>query len=289
VKTLLVCICLASVILLHDAWPKIAYVYATSMEPVIHRNDGFLVWPSETYKVGDIILYRPSVLPAPRITHRIIRIGANGFITQGDNAPFPDQDSHEPEVQSGQVVGKVITVYGRPLTLPQLGRLKRKWIGISCIALAAIGLVRASANRGRKRRSVRRSRRWKPLLPIAVFGIVTGMSLAGGSTAHVPAHQQNPPSFLVKNRGVVPVLNVTSGAQVVVLRAFEEKKISVGPTDGGIHSANIPYVLPKSWLLALNRESPMALRVGVAGLLGAGAAGVVGGLARIRLVGGRRP
>jgi hypothetical protein len=259
------------------------------MEPTIHRYDGFLLWKSDTYTVGDIVMYRPAFLEAPYVTHRIIEQGNRGYITQGDNAPFADQNSGEPEVQGGQVVGKVVTLYGHPLTIPQLGRLKQRWSGIGVIGVALAGMISLSPIRGRRRRLTRRSRRWKPLLPITVFGIVSGMYLLGDSTVHVPASQLNPSSFLVENRGVIPVINVTDGARVVALGAFEEKEVVVKQTGGDTQSRNIPYVLPKPWLLALHRASPVVLRVLVAIGMGGGAALVVHVLARIRLFRGRRP
>lgn len=282
-KTLLVCIWLSGVLLLGSiGLVQCAYVYATSMEPTIHRYDGFLLWKSDTYKVGDIVMYRPTFLNAPYITHRIIRKGARGYTTQGDNAPYPDQESGEPEVQGGQVVGKVVTLFGHPLTIPQLGRLKQTWVGFGAIGVALAGMVRFRSARGRSRRSTRRVRRWKPLLPLAVFGIVSGMCLMGDSTVHVPAPQANPTSFLAKNRGVIPVVNVTDGARVVILGAFGERKIVVHQTGGGIQSSNIPYVLPKVWLLGLYRSSPELLRVFVACVLGGCAALVVYVLGRGR-------
>ncbi|HWT75407.1 MAG TPA: S26 family signal peptidase, partial [Mobilitalea sp.] len=61
--------------------PILSYVYSNSMEPLIKVNDAFIVWPKSNYQLGDIIMYRPVVLEALYITHRILAIGDTGFIT----------------------------------------------------------------------------------------------------------------------------------------------------------------------------------------------------------------
>ena len=103
--------------------PVLTYVYSNSMEPLIKVNDAFIVWSSHKLQVGDIVTYRPLVLNAPYITHRIVAVGADGYITKGDNAPYKDQDSGEPEVRADRIVGKVVTINGQPLIIPGLGKL----------------------------------------------------------------------------------------------------------------------------------------------------------------------
>ncbi|NLK27861.1 MAG: signal peptidase I [Clostridiales bacterium] len=103
--------------------PILTYVYSNSMEPLIKVNDAFLVWPTKDVKPGDIVMFRPVVLNAPYITHRIMEIGDTGFITKGDNSPYPDQESGEPEVVIDRVVGKVVTINGQPLVIPGLGKI----------------------------------------------------------------------------------------------------------------------------------------------------------------------
>lgn len=102
--------------------PVLTYVYSNSMEPIIKVNDAFLVWPDSSPEVGDIIMFRPLVLDAPYITHRIIAIGDNGYVTKGDNSPVQDQDNGEPEVVSSRIIGKVVTLQGKPMLVPGLGR-----------------------------------------------------------------------------------------------------------------------------------------------------------------------
>ena len=103
--------------------PSLAYVYSESMEPLIKVNDGFVVLPAMDFKVGDIIVYRPAVLDAELITHRVVAVGEEGWITQGDNSPATDQQAGEPEVGKSNIVGKVLVLGGKPLIIPGLGNL----------------------------------------------------------------------------------------------------------------------------------------------------------------------
>ena len=55
--------------------PALTYVYSESMEPLIQVNDGFFMLPTVKSKVGDIIVFRPTVLDAELVTHRIVGVG----------------------------------------------------------------------------------------------------------------------------------------------------------------------------------------------------------------------
>lgn len=106
--------------------PSLTYVYSNSMEPLIKTNDAFVILPSQNYQQGDIIMYRPVVLNERYITHRIIAWHERGYITKGDNSPYQDQDSGEPEVVLDRIVGKVLTINGQPLVFPGLGGISAK-------------------------------------------------------------------------------------------------------------------------------------------------------------------
>lgn len=141
--------------------PTLTYVYSDSMVPLIQVNDGFLVWPEKDPQVGDIVMYRPMVLDAPFITHRIIARGENGFVTKGDNSPYHDQSSGEPEVTPDRIVGKVLVVQGQPLTIPGLGKTVSaiqertgdyvKYLSAVFFALAALNALIASRAKRRKK------------------------------------------------------------------------------------------------------------------------------------------
>jgi signal peptidase len=88
-------------------------VYTGSMEPAIPVGSVVVIKPvdPETLKIGDIICFQLS--QPTSITHRIINITNEGFITKGDANEDPDQWT----VRKENVIGKAI------LTIPFIGYL----------------------------------------------------------------------------------------------------------------------------------------------------------------------
>lgn len=88
-------------------------VYTGSMEPAIPVGSVVVIKPvdPETLKIGDIICFQLS--QPTSITHRIINITDEGFITKGDANEDPDQWT----VRKENVIGKVI------FTIPFIGYL----------------------------------------------------------------------------------------------------------------------------------------------------------------------
>jgi signal peptidase len=88
-------------------------VYTGSMEPAIPVGSVVVIKPVEleTLKIGDIICFELS--GSTSITHRIINITEEGFITKGDANEDPDQRI----VKRENVIGKAI------FTIPYLGYL----------------------------------------------------------------------------------------------------------------------------------------------------------------------
>lgn len=86
-------------------------VYTGSMEPAIPVGSVVVIKPvdPETLKEGDIICFKLSGLTS--ITHRIINITNEGFITKGDANEDPDMWT----VKKENVIGKLI------LTIPYIG------------------------------------------------------------------------------------------------------------------------------------------------------------------------
>jgi signal peptidase len=86
-------------------------VFSGSMEPAIPVGGIVVIKPvdPETLKIGDIICFQLS--ESTSITHRIINITDEGFITQGDANEDPDQWI----VKKENVIGKVI------FTVPFIG------------------------------------------------------------------------------------------------------------------------------------------------------------------------
>jgi signal peptidase len=90
-------------------------VYTGSMEPAIPVGSIVVIKPAdpETLKVGDIICFKIESESATTVTHRIINITSQGFITKGDANEDPDQWI----VAKENVIGKVIAV------IPYIGYL----------------------------------------------------------------------------------------------------------------------------------------------------------------------
>jgi signal peptidase len=88
-------------------------VYTGSMEPAIPVGSVVVIKPvdPETLKIGDIICF--TLTEPTSITHRIINITDEGFITKGDANEDPDQWI----VKKENVIGKAI------LTVPFIGYL----------------------------------------------------------------------------------------------------------------------------------------------------------------------
>ena len=90
-------------------------VYTGSMEPAIPVGSIVVIKPvnPETLKIGDMICFKIESESATTVTHRIINITSQGFITKGDANEDPDQWV----VKKENVIGKVIA------TIPYLGHL----------------------------------------------------------------------------------------------------------------------------------------------------------------------
>jgi signal peptidase I len=122
------------------------YVYSGSMIPVININDGFFLEHKDTYNVDDIITFKPKVLQASYVTHRIISKTANGdFITKGDNNILTDQSGGEPAVSNEQIIGRVFMFNNTPLIIPKIGllstRIKSFIRGLNAFLILSIGII----------------------------------------------------------------------------------------------------------------------------------------------------
>lgn len=90
-------------------------VYSGSMEPAIPVGGVVVIKAvdTKTLKVGDIICFKLSESTTTSITHRIINITDEGFITKGDANEDPDQWI----VKKENVIGKAIFI------IPYIGYL----------------------------------------------------------------------------------------------------------------------------------------------------------------------
>ncbi|HVL46928.1 MAG TPA: S26 family signal peptidase [Candidatus Thermoplasmatota archaeon] len=102
--------------------PVFSYASSGSMEPTIKTFDGFFVepWPSHL-QVGDIIVFQSTTRGGPSV-HRIVGGDArNGWYTQGDANPEIDQVGGEVAVTADRVMGRVVTVDGKPVLVEGFG------------------------------------------------------------------------------------------------------------------------------------------------------------------------
>ncbi len=86
-----------------------AVIISGSMEPAININDYILTLRQKSYSEGDIIAYRQG---HSAVTHRIVEVGENGYITKGDANNTTDREP----VLKENIVGKVV------LVIPKMGK-----------------------------------------------------------------------------------------------------------------------------------------------------------------------
>ncbi len=135
-------------------------VNGISMEPKFHKGDLALVRTSNSYDVGDIVVYRhPTIGP---IIHRIIGRDGDTYIFQGDNNDFVD--SYHPT--QSELIGTFwfhIPAIGKPFT-----KLRNRFVIAGLVAFSGIILLLPmAAGPSRKRQSRReraRGERREPLM-----------------------------------------------------------------------------------------------------------------------------
>ncbi|MDF2541560.1 MAG: signal peptidase [Herbinix sp.] len=218
--------------------PVLTYVYSNSMEPLIKVNDAFIVWHVSNYQVGDIIMYRPVVLEAPYITHRIIAVGEEGFITKGDNSSYEDQESGEPEVITNRVIGKVITFYGQPIIIPGLGKLSSgiqegfrgytrylSWFFLILGVAATLKENRRSVRRPKTKNRLRLRHIYKSVVIISILLVMLSIYLGsrvsqvkylvseypGTLGDQIEVNKPGKLTMVIKNNGLIPVWTVLTG------------------------------------------------------------------------------
>lgn len=91
---------------------RVHTVNSGSMEPAIRTGSIIVVKPANTYKVGDVIIFKPNVYrddqnPPTSTTHRVYEIkedkGVEIFVTKGDANDQPDIET----VDKALIMGKV--------------------------------------------------------------------------------------------------------------------------------------------------------------------------------------
>ncbi|MFB6140276.1 MAG: signal peptidase I [Halosimplex sp.] len=103
----------------------LGYVETGSMQPTLDPGDGFVAVPAALagpVERGDVITFRAEELHGGGLTtHRVVEVTDRGYITRGDNNPFPDQDGDEPPVRDAQVVAVTWQPGGQVISIPGVG------------------------------------------------------------------------------------------------------------------------------------------------------------------------
>lgn len=103
----------------------LGFVTSESMSPTLETGDGFVAVPtaaSGDIESGDVIVFDAVELQGGGLTtHRVVEITDSGYITQGDNNPFRDQEGNEPVVTDDRVVATALQIDGQVVRIPGLG------------------------------------------------------------------------------------------------------------------------------------------------------------------------
>ena len=124
--------------------------HGASMEPGFTTGDLAILSRADGYSVGDVVAYHSPSLDTI-VMHRIVSADAHGFVTQGDNNSWLDED----RPAADEILGRLF------LRIPQGGRaldaLTSPWV-LALVGIAAV-LVVGSARTVRSRHASRQ-RRW---------------------------------------------------------------------------------------------------------------------------------
>ena len=83
-------------------------IESDSMFPILKRGDKVIVCSSDTYSIGDIIVFRP-LLREHYISHRIIWVSKKcDYYTKGDNSHMYDE-----KVDKSRILGKIVGIVGK--------------------------------------------------------------------------------------------------------------------------------------------------------------------------------
>ena len=71
---------------------SLAIVRSSSMEPALPAGSLAMVGPVDTdsIEVGDVIAFNPPWDPGITVTHRVVEVRSDGFVTKGDASEDPD-------------------------------------------------------------------------------------------------------------------------------------------------------------------------------------------------------
>lgn len=109
---------------------SVALVVSGSMDPEFKVNDLIVNHKEESYKIGDVITFQKG---KNLVTHRIVNITEEGFVTRGDANNSDDKKA----VSENEIIGKVVA------TIPKIGLVigyLKTPAGMCCVVLWSIVL-----------------------------------------------------------------------------------------------------------------------------------------------------
>lgn len=117
---------------------KFYFLTSTSMMPTIRPNSLLFIKRQSAYEVGDVVGYYAKVNEKEEIVaHRIVGIGGNVYLTQGDSNSEPDGVLVLPRLVIGRVV-LAVPVMGYLLSIME--NLVAKLLLITLPALVIVGI-----------------------------------------------------------------------------------------------------------------------------------------------------
>jgi signal peptidase I len=128
--------------------------FGTSMEPGFTAGDLAILRPADAYRVGDVVAYDSTDL-ATTVMHRIVDGNPDGFVMQGDNNSWLDEETPS----STEVMGRLW------LHVPQGGKAIAALRSPGVLALIAVAVVVVLLSARKPRGSRSRPRRREPRRP----------------------------------------------------------------------------------------------------------------------------
>jgi len=165
----------------------LSYATSDSMEPAVGQGDGYLLVSTGEYEPGDVVTFR-SAERGEFVTHRVVGVTDDGYVTKGDANPSTDQAGGLPPVTDDQVLGEVPQVAGTLVVVPNLGAAVRPLQTNPALAAGVVGLVGVLALLGGRERRTRSrpvtsaGEVLGPVFAVGVFGALVLVLLVGGTT-----------------------------------------------------------------------------------------------------------
>ena len=126
--------------------------YGVSMEPGFSTGDLAVLTPADGYSVGDVVAYRSESLDTI-VMHRIVSVEADGFVTQGDNNDWLDEDRPAED----EILGKLF--FSIPQGGTALKALRSPGVFVPLVVVAVAATLGAGARKPPLRAGLRALRR----------------------------------------------------------------------------------------------------------------------------------